>query len=143
MITPPKLSGKPGQAPSPACEHHPVDEPQDTGATEPLDWATFERVDLRIGTITAAEPNARARKPAYVLQIDLGPLGTKTSSAQITDLYEPADLVGRQVLCVVNFPPKRIAGVVSEVLVTGAPDAEGRIVLATTASTVPDGSRLA
>ncbi|WP_252976026.1 tRNA-binding protein [Janibacter melonis] len=117
-------------------------EPQDAQTTEPLDWATFERVDLRVGTITAAEPNARARKSAYVLQIDLGPLGTKTSSAQITDLYEPADLVGRQVLCVVNFPPKRIAGVVSEVLVTGAPDDEGRIVLATTAGTVPDGSRL-
>ncbi|MET4079659.1 tRNA-binding protein [Janibacter sp. UYMM211] len=120
-----------------------MDETQDAPTPEPLDWASFERVDMRVGTITAAEPNARARKPAYVLQVDLGPLGTKTSSAQITDLYEPGDLVGRQVLCVVNFPPKRIAGVVSEVLVTGVPDAEGRIVLATTASTVPDGSRLA
>jgi tRNA-binding protein len=110
--------------------------------TETIDYADFERVELRIGTVTAAVPNAKARKPAYVLTIDLGPLGTRTSSAQITDLYAATALIGRQVLCVCNFEPKRIAGVKSEVLVLGASDDDGRVVLAGFDHPVPDGSAL-
>ncbi|GAA4384320.1 tRNA-binding protein [Hymenobacter koreensis] len=110
----------------------------------PLSWAEFERVELRVGTILEANPFPAARKPAYQLLIDFGPeLGRRKSSAQITALYTPETLVGRQVLCVVNFPPKQIGPFRSEVLVTGAPDAEGRIVLATLAAPVPNGSRLA
>lgn len=110
--------------------------------TETITWADFERVELRLGTIIQAEVNATAIKPAYVLRVDLGPLGIKTSSAQITALYQPAQLIGRQVLCVCNFPPKRIAGVVSEVLVTGFHDADGRVVLCAVDHPVPNGTPL-
>ncbi|MEO9222791.1 MAG: tRNA-binding protein [Mycobacteriaceae bacterium] len=102
----------------------------------------FVRVDLRVGTVISAEPNVAARKPAYVLQIDLGRLGLRVSSAQITDLYEPAELVGRQMLCVCNLAPKRIAGVTSEVLVLGAYDLDERVVLAGFEHAVPNGARL-
>lgn len=95
-----------------------------------IDFDTFASVDLRAGTVVAAAPNERARKPAFVLRIDLGPLGVKTSSAQVTDWYTPETLVGRQVLCACNFPPKRVAGVTSEVLVLGAYDDGNRVVLA-------------
>ncbi|TGE18599.1 tRNA-binding protein [Hymenobacter elongatus] len=109
-----------------------------------ISWADFERVDLRVGTIVEAREFPQARKPAYQLLIDLGPeLGSKRSSAQITHHYSPADLVGRQVLCVVNFPVRQIGPFRSEVLVTGAPDAEGHIVLAALTGAVPNGSRLA
>lgn len=113
-----------------------------TTETAEIEWADFERVDLRVGTITAAEPNAKARRPAYVLTIDLGDQGIRTSSAQVTGLYEAERLVGRQVLCVCNFPPKRVAGVKSEVLVTGAHDDQGRVVLAGFDHPVPNGTRL-
>ncbi|GAA4355092.1 tRNA-binding protein [Hymenobacter saemangeumensis] len=108
-----------------------------------LTWAEFEQVDLRVGTILEARPLEGARKPAYQLLIDFGPeLGQKKSSAQITRHYTPETLLGRQVLAVVNFPPKQIGKFMSEVLVTGFADAEGHIVLATVAGPVPNGSRM-
>lgn len=108
-----------------------------------LTWAEFERVDLRVGTIREARPFPEARRPAYQLLIDFGPeIGLKKSSAQITHHYTPDSLLGRQVVAVVNFPPRQIGKFRSEVLVTGFADAEGHIVLAGVASAVPDGSRL-
>ncbi|AJE99484.1 tRNA-binding protein [Pandoraea apista] len=109
---------------------------------ETIEWQDFEKIDLRVGTIVAARVNEKAKKPAYVLEVDLGALGVKTSSAQITVHYTPEALVGRQVLCVCNFAPKRIAGVASEVLVTGFADASGAIVLAGVERAVPNGARL-
>lgn len=98
---------------------------------------------MRVGTILEAHEFPAARRPAYQLLIDLGPeTGLKRSSAQITHHYQCSDLIGRQVLCVVNFPPKQIGKFMSEVLVTGAPDAQGDIILATLAAPVPNGSRL-
>ncbi len=86
-------------------------------------------VEIRVGRVVDAKPHKKARKPAYILKIDFGSYGVKTSSAQITDLYSPEDLIGRMVVCVTNLPPKNIAGVLSEVLVLGVPDRKGRVVL--------------
>jgi tRNA-binding protein len=108
-----------------------------------IEWQDFERVELRVGTIIHAEPNVKAHKPAWVMDIDLGELGVKRSSAQITQHYPLESLPGRQVLCVCNFAPRRIAGVKSEVLVTGAHDADGSVVLAEFTLPVPNGTRLA
>lgn len=96
-----------------------------------IEWSDFQKVDIRVGTIVHATPLEGARKPAYRLRIDFGPeLGEKQSSAQITDLYAAGDLVGRQIVGVVNFPPKRIANFASEVLVLGVVgDARGVVLL--------------
>lgn len=99
--------------------------------------------DLRAGTILSAEPLKGARKPAYKLSIDFGPeLGVKSSSAQITELYAPEELVGRQVVAVVDIEPRRIAGFLSEVLTTGLPDETGNVVLIGPDRPVPNGARL-
>lgn len=108
-----------------------------------IEWQDFERVELRVGTLISAAPNEKALKPAYVLQVDLGELGIRTSSAQLTAHYSADELVGRQVLCVCNFAPKRIAGVRSEVLVTGVYDSDGKVVLASFDKPLPNGARLA
>ena len=103
----------------------------------------FLKVDIRVGTVVSAVPNPAARKPAYVLEVDFGPaIGRKTTSAQLTERYAADQLPGRQVAAVVNFPPKRIAGVKSEVLVLGFPDAQGHVVLVGVDHPVPDGGRL-
>ncbi|HGY09164.1 MAG TPA: tRNA-binding protein [Oceanithermus profundus] len=102
----------------------------------------FEALDLRVGRIVRAEPNEKARQPAYRLWIDFGPLGVKTSSAQLTELYRPEELKGRLVVAAVNLGPRRVAGFTSEVLVLGVPDAEGRVVLLAVEREVPPGGRV-
>ncbi|HMV33806.1 MAG TPA: tRNA-binding protein [Gemmatimonadales bacterium] len=111
--------------------------------SEPISWADFERVELRVGTVVAVEEFPEARKPAWKLTVDFGPgIGTRRSSAQVTVHYAREDLLGRQVLAVLNFPPKQIGPFRSEVLVTGFADEAGAIVLARPERPVPNGARL-
>jgi tRNA-binding protein len=108
-----------------------------------IGYEDFARVDIRLGRITRSEPFPEARKPALKLWVDFGPeIGEKRSSAQITRHYTPEALIGRQVLAVVNFPPRQIGKVMSEVLVLGVPDADGEVVLIGPDQPVPLGGRL-
>jgi tRNA-binding protein len=108
-----------------------------------IQWSDFEQVELRVGTIVEVHEFPEARKPAWKLRVDFGAqIGVKTSSAQITALYGKEDLIGRQVIAVVNFPVKQIGPLRSEVLVTGFHDSEGRVVLTQPERSVPNGAKL-
>ncbi len=111
--------------------------------TDSLTWADFDKVDIRTGTILAVEEFPQARKPAYKLTIDFGELGTKRSSAQLTKLYQANELIGRQVIAVVNFPPKQIATFISECLVLGAVADDGTVTLLQTERPTQNGLRIA
>lgn len=111
--------------------------------SEVIAYADFDRVDVRVGTIVAAEPFPEARKPAFKLKIDFGAgIGVKKSSAQITRHYDVGSLIGRQVAAVVNFPPRQIGPMQSEVLTLGFPDADGEVVLVSPSKLVPNGGKL-
>src|SRR5438270_9573398 len=112
------------------------------GEATTIDISDFERVDMRVGRVLEAEPFPEARKPAYKLRIDFGPLGMRRSSAQLTVHYRPEQLVGRLVVAVMNFPPRQIGPVRSEVLVLGVPDAHGAVVLLQPSDYVPLGGRV-
>lgn len=107
-----------------------------------INWEDFEKIDIRSGTITAAEAFPQARKPAYRLTIDFGPLGIKRSSAQITDHYRLEDLPGRQVVAVVNFPPRQIANFFSECLVLGVYDENKQVILLQPDKPVQNGQQI-
>lgn len=108
-----------------------------------ITWKDFENVELRVGTIVEVEDFPNARKPAYRITVDFGELGTRRSSAQLTRLYSKDDLMGRQVICVTNFPPRQVANFISEVLITGFVGEDGDVVLAVPERTVQNGVRLA
>ena len=120
--------------------HHP---PMPSSDRARIDFADFEKVDIRVGRIVRAEDFPEARKPAYKLTIDFGPeLGTRRSSAQLTQRYRRDELEGRLVVAVVNFPPRQIGPFLSEVLTLGVPDAEGRVILLVPDADVPLGGRM-
>lgn len=117
---------------------------ENSAEKQTITWQDFQAVELRVGKIISAEPFEKARKPAYILQVDFGEeIGTRKSSAQITDLYTPESLIGKQVVAVVNFPPKQIGPIMSECLVTGFHQADGAVALAVPDKPVPLGARLA
>jgi tRNA-binding protein len=121
-----------------------IDHSPDAPAADPIGFDDFLKVDIRVGTVQSCSPFPEARKPSYILMIDFGPaIGVRKSSAQITERYTAEELVGRRVVAVVNFPPRQIGPIRSEVLVLGFADKDGAIVLATTADDVPNGARLA
>ena len=108
-----------------------------------ISWEDFEKVDIRVGKVVEAEPFPEARKPSIKLVVDFGAkVGTRRTSAQLTAHYDPQMLVGKQVVAVVNFPPKRIAGFKSEVLVLGVPDENGGVVLLSPDHEVPPGGKM-
>ena len=108
-----------------------------------IDWQDFTKVELRVGTILEVEDFPEARNPAYRLKVDFGAeIGIKKSSAQITDLYQKSDLLGKQVMAVVNFPAKQIGPMMSECLITGFHDSEGAVVLVSPDQVVPNGAKL-
>ncbi len=107
-----------------------------------ISWTDFEKVDMRVGVVVDAQPFPEARRPALKLSIDFGDLGVKRSSAQITHHYRPEDLMGRRVVAVVNFPPKQIGPFVSEVLVLGAYNERGEVILLTPDFEVPPGAKI-
>lgn len=109
---------------------------------ETINWGDFEKVELRVGTIISVEDFPEARKPAYKLTIDFGSFGIKKSSVQITALYKKEELVGKQVVGVINFPPKQIGPFVSECLTTGFADENGNVVLTQPERKVPNGSKM-
>jgi tRNA-binding protein len=111
-------------------------------AMEQIQWADFEKVEIRVGTVTRVEDFPEARKPAYKLWVDFGEFGIKQSSAQVTVLYRKEELVGRQVIGILNFESKRIAGFKSEVLISGFEQSPGTVVLAQPERLVPNGSKL-
>lgn len=109
----------------------------------PVTYADFEKMDIRVGAIVEVEDFPQARKPAYKLKIDFGgDIGIKKSSAQITEHYKPQDLVGKQVMAVVNFPPRQIGPFLSEVLTLGVPDDKGKVVLLSPDIKVPVGGNM-
>lgn len=117
--------------------------PNRDARVETIDWNDFTKVELRVGRVVAAEPFPQARRPAYILQVDFGPeIGVRKSSAQITDLYAPETLIGKQVVAVVNFPPKQIGPIMSGCLVTGFHNAGGQVSLCVPEHEVPLGTRL-
>lgn len=117
-------------------------ETKEKALSEQIQYADFVKVDIRVGTIVKVEDYPEARKPAYKLEIDFGDLGIKRSSAQITQHYKKEDLLGKQVIAVVNFPPKQIGKFMSEVLTLGLPDENEQVVLLEPSVKVPNGGRL-
>lgn len=107
-----------------------------------IDYSDFQKIDIRIGTIIKAEEFHKTKKPAFKIWVDLGDLGIKKSSAQITDLYQAHELLGKQVICICNFPPKQIADFMSEVLITGFDIEKGKVALASCDHLVPNGTKL-